>query len=680
MDRSEKIILFVFTGVIGVVLCLVVALGGILLLGQRLSTPAVTPTAFTPTEVLPTQTPVMQLTPQAANTLFTDSPVLAGAEITLEALKQTEIPATDLVTIAEKFKGKSNIALSLTTPPVNYQVGDELYFWSLNVDSGVYTHIPTHLAYKTDRVYFWVADGVSYDENALQALVETFSNNIYPTDQEFFGKEWIPGVDNDPHLYILYAADLGSSVAGYTSGTDEVLTEAHPYANEHEMFAINASVQTLSDPYTYAVAAHELQHLIHNYHDSNEESWLNEGFSELAVFLNGYQTGGFDSVFSYNPDIQLNEWPNNPSLVEAHYGAGFLFTSYLLDQFGEDITKAVVADKANGLASIDDVFSTKEVQDDLTGKPMSADQLFQDWTLANYLQDSTISDGRFTYRDLTDPPVFTDTEVVPSCENVSLQRTVHQYGTDYIHLYCSGNYQLDFSGDATVQVIPVDSQQGEYFIWSNKADSSDMTMTRQFDFSLVTGEIKLNYDMWYDLETDYDFLYLLASEDGENWQILHSPSCTAYNVTGNNYGCAYNGKTPAWKNETVDLSDFAGKKVWLRFEYVTDAAVTGEGFAIDNISLSQIDYSTDFERDTGGWDLAGFVRMNNRIPQTFLVSTIQKLEGKTVVNQYQLAAGESLQLAPLDNENYFSDLVLVISASARYSRQEADYKVQIKPK
>ena len=134
--------------------------------------------------------------------------------------------------------------------------------------------------------------------------------------------------------------------------------------------------QTLTDPYTLSVMAHEFQHLIHGYHDANEELWLNEGFSELATLLNGYDAGGFDYVFSYDPDIQLNNWPSDPNVSDAHYGASFLFVTYMLDRFGEEFTRAVVADKDNGLVSIDKVLKEKQVKDPVTGETITADKLF----------------------------------------------------------------------------------------------------------------------------------------------------------------------------------------------------------------------------------------------------------------------------------------------------------------
>jgi len=52
----------------------------------------------------------------------------------------------------------------------------------------------------------------------------------------------------------------------------------------------------------------------------------------------------------------------------------------------------------------------------------------------------------------------------------------------------------------------------------------------------------------------------------------------------------YNDVTDGWIEESVDLSDYSGKKIWLRFEYVTDAAVNGEGFFLDDVSVDAIGY------------------------------------------------------------------------------------------
>jgi bacillopeptidase F (M6 metalloprotease family) len=73
--------------------------------------------------------------------------------------------------------------------------------------------------------------------------------------------------------------------------------------------------------------------------------------------------------------------------------------------------------------------------------------------------------------------------------------------------------------------------------------------------------------------------------------------------------------TDGYIQESVDLSQYAGQQVTLRFEYITDAAVNGEGVLLDDVSIPEIGYTTDFENGDGGWDAQGFVRCKIRLPR-----------------------------------------------------------------
>ncbi len=77
------------------------------------------------------------------------------------------------------------------------------------------------MVYLTSHVYFWVEKGVQYKDSDVKAFVDRFETKTYPTDREFFGSEWTPGVDQDVHLYILDTGGLGNSIAGYYSPNDE---------------------------------------------------------------------------------------------------------------------------------------------------------------------------------------------------------------------------------------------------------------------------------------------------------------------------------------------------------------------------------------------------------------------------------------------------------------------------
>ncbi|PWH18616.1 MAG: hypothetical protein DDG59_05655 [Anaerolineae bacterium] len=641
--------------------------------------PSGTPTAIASSDPATPSTIPVQPPPAASS-----QPTLADAspEQVLELLNRTIVPVNDLVDLAQRLQGKQNIQRTQPPPPKPYQVGDTKSFWITNADTNESFQVQATLRYVTDHAYFWIENGVSYRERELQDLAETFEKKIYPTNREFFGSEWNPGADGDPRIYILYVRNAGDNIAGYFSSVDSYPPEAHEYSNWHETFVFNADTVDLNEEFTYGVLAHEFQHMIHWANDRNEEIWINEAFSELAMFLNGYDTGGHDWLFSRQPDLQLNDWPTDQNITGPHYGASFLFMTYFLDRFGEGATKQLVQLPENGLTSIDLLMQRLGIRDARSGQIVTADDIFVDWTIANYLNDPKVDDGRYFYSNYRGVPKVSDTETIRSCDSAVRTREVRQYGADYIRIRCSAPTTLVFEGSTIVGLLPADPYSGKWAYWSNKGDESDMTLTRTFDFTQVQGALTLQYWTWYDLEKDYDFAYVLASTNGKDWEMLRPPSGTDNDLTGNNFGYGYNGmsgggETAIWIQESVDLSKFAGQKVQLRFEYVTDAAVNGEGMLIDDISIPEIGYFTDFESDDGGWEAAGFVRVQNVLPQTYRLSLI-RIGKITTVESLMLNPDNTLEL-PLDFGNDLREVVLVVSGTTRFTRQPTAYRFYFSP-
>jgi len=656
----------------------------VLLPQTRVFSPSVTSTPQFPdfipstptTQINPTMsppsvfTPTAPITPESSENLF-----LLQGEDTLTTFQNANIPIADPIDLAERLEGKQDLPTSLEFQVKTYQVGDQENFWVNNGDTNETFQVEATLHYITEHVYFWIENGISSPGMQIKALVDTFENEIYPTNREFFGSEWITGVDADPHLFILYVRGLGGRVAGYFSPADEYLPIVREDSNGHEMFFISADSIELDQQYAYSVLAHEFQHMIHWYRDRNEDIWMNEGFADLAMLLNGYTVGGVDHIYVNDPDIQLNTWPAEPSSRAAHYGASFLFMTYFLDRFGEEVTKALVANPLNGLVSIDNTLVTLGISDPSTGKNLGADDVFSDWVIATYLQDEDVEDGRFAYHNYPGVPNPFSNQDIRSCPTESYNSEVSQYGVDYVRIRCRGNYTLHFEGLQQVRVVPENPHSGSYMFYSNRGDESDMTLTRYFDFTDYSGPLSLTYWTWYDLEKDYDYLYLTASLDDENWQILTTPSGTAENPSGNSYGWGYNGKSggePQWIQEKVDISQFAGQQVNLRFEYVTDGAVNEDGFLLDDISIPEINYISDFEEDDGDWHADGFVRIQNVLPQTFRLSLIN-INSKTNVEKFELSQNTTIDI-PIHIED---ELILVISGTTRFTTQKATYQFSI---
>ncbi|MGE5073294.1 MAG: hypothetical protein ACM3MF_07700 [Anaerolineae bacterium] len=513
--------------------------------------------------------------------------------------------------------------------------------------------------------------------------MDAFESKIYPTDREFFGSEWTPGVDNDPHVYVLYVRGVGRSNGGFFSTPDEYNPKVFKYSNGHELFVFNADAEPLGDPYTYGTLAHEFQHMIHWNLDRNEVTWMNEGFSEVASLLNGYGVGSLDYMYAQNPDLPLTEWTslaNDPAVTGAHYGEAFLFLTYFLDRFGDKVTQAVVKNPENSLTSLDDTLKSLNVTDPQTGKPVTADDVVMDWMATMYLQNGSVGDGRYVYHNYRDAPTVSLTDHIDTCPRSPLQASVNQYGADYIAINCSGDYTLTFTGSTVTPILSTDPHSGKYMFWGNKNDQSDTKLTRSFDFTGVSGPIDFSYWTWYDLEKGFDYAYLEASTDGQHWEIIKTPSCTTKDESGNSYGCGYNnqsggGQDPKWINEHADLSPYAGKQVQLRFEYVTDAEVLGEGLLLDDLSIPAIQYSSDFESDDGGWHAEGFARIDNQLPQTFRIELIMQ-DGKTTVQNVTVSADQTAQV-PLSIGNS-EKAVLIVTGTQRFSYLPAAYTVEVK--
>ncbi|MBI5298071.1 MAG: immune inhibitor A [Chloroflexi bacterium] len=661
----------IIVGIVALLCCIcliVIGVGGYIFyaISQEIVTNIDVPT-LVPFDIVPTNTPSVQITRPPSDQISVN---------TLELLETIVVPFSDPRELACRLDGKCNIPEVVAESAAPREVGEKATFWANDISTNENFEVDATLQYATPHVYFWVENGVDFDERDMQRLVDTFENEIYPTNREFFGSEWTPGVDGDPHIYILYTRGIGFSIAGYFSSADSLNPLAHEYSNAHEMFVFNADNTDLGGEFTYGVLAHEFQHMIHWYQDRNEATWLNEGFSELAAFLNEYDPGGFDWLYISDPDVQLNDWPNDQNATTPHYGASFIYLTYFLDRFGEEATQAVVQDPANGFDSIDNALRAIDATDPLTGQPISADDLFMDWAVTNIVGDGSVGDGRYVYNNYPDAGQASPTEVVSSCPQSALDRSVHQYGVDYIAIDCAGDFTLSFTGSTVTRLLPADPNSGSYAFWSNKGDDSDMTLTREFDFTNVSGPIEFTFNTWYDIETDYDYVYFLVSEDGVTWDIITTPSGTADDPSGNSYGWGYNDVTNDWMEETVDLSAYAGKKVQVRFEYVTDAAVNGEGFLIDDVRVDAVGYSTDFETDDGGWVGEGFVRVENVLPQTFRLALIIEGRDGTTVQMIELTADQVAEI-PLSLESG-ERAILVVSGTTRFTRELAAYQVEVR--
>jgi immune inhibitor A len=661
-----------------------------------------TPTGVPAATNTPTPRPIIVQTPTPTNTpiptpAIVQTPVLSEVEgpvlskvegpvsppepSTEELLAEAVLPERDLLALTTRLKKPAeSIPVVVNATPPRYEVGDRAEFWIHEEPTNAYFRTWATLRYITPHLYMWVEDGYDVDQDDLIHSAERFENGTYPNNRHFFGSEWTPGVDNDPHISIFNGNVPG--VGGYYSSADEYSHLVNPYSNEREMFYINLDNARPGDYYD-GILAHEFQHMIHWHTDRNEDTWVNEGCSELAAYLNDYDVGAADRIFSRTPDTQLTAWADDPNLAGPNYGGSYLFMVYFLERFGDEVLRQVVASKADGIAGFDEVLADQ-------GLEVTFEDVFADWLMANYLDDPGFGDGRYGYRDLAiERPAIDVTYSQYPVQPVTT--TVHQYGADYIELQAGGgDVMVNFTGSTVAELVDNEAHSGSYQWWSNRADESDTTLTRAFD---LTGleQATLQAWLWYDIEENYDYVYVEVSTDGgQTWDILPGKYTTGYNPSGNSFGHAYTGKsgveagaseasdaTPQWVFEEMDLTAYAGQQILLRFEYITDDAYNSPGFCVDDISIPELGYHYDAEEDDG-WMALGFIRTDNTLSQRYLVQLIE-LGAETRVRRLDLDEAQRGQWVIEGLGGEVERAVLVVSALAPKTTELAGYQYSVKP-
>jgi hypothetical protein len=338
------------------------------------------------------------------------------------------------------------------TPPLNPQVGDSWNWYIWHFAGG-----PPHYLVATCTVrgvgtnnYVVVEDsqwGTRVDQADVDAIVAAWDNHSYGQwpDQGFYQintETFGPApdlMDNDPKIYtLLYDFDV-SSVDGFFWFYDEYYDGWDPTyrSNECEVIYVDASTSDPGGPggaYLTSVMSHEFQHMITWYADQDEETWIEEGMSELAMWL--YGTPDVVSGFPSNPDNRLTYWPSTPNY--ADYIKAYLWSLYFFEQFGgRPMVHNLVSQPANGIVGVQHALLAM-------GYTTTFEVLIRNWVTANYLDDPTVGGGLYNYEG-EDLPVFASitkaTYPVPTTS-----ANVNCWAADYVKFINGQPQRVNFDG------------------------------------------------------------------------------------------------------------------------------------------------------------------------------------------------------------------------------------------
>jgi len=132
-----------------------------------------------------------------------------------------------------------------------------------------------------------------------------------------------------------------------------------------------------------------------------------------------------------------------------------------------------------------------------------------------------------------------------------------------------------------------DSPNGNYQNNENKT----ITISEEV---ILTNAISANitfYAKW-DIENNWDYVQLEVSLDNGNSWI---PQCGLFTNEGSDNQTQptgeplYDGSQNDWVLEQIDLNDYLGEEITIRFNFVTDGEVRADGFYFDDLTINVID-------------------------------------------------------------------------------------------
>jgi hypothetical protein len=646
-------------------------------------------------------------------------------------------------------------ALSTCDPnnPQDEPVGTISSFFVFDFVLNTYVIKQSILAYKTPHSYIYIElehfDQTNTQEgtpgvvslNQAKNAGDAFENTIYHVERQFIGEEPNPlnsvethdhaglgsdfnDADCDFHVTLLNVQitapplilATGGIVAGYFTSADEYPTSTFTFSNQREMVYLNVLFLEVGAFDYNGVVAHELQHMINWNTDPDEDTWVNEGMSDLAIEITGYSGGTADShidAFEALPDTQLNAWGGaNAGELLAHYGAAFAWVSYFLNHYGptpctSDFTlaRALSNELANGFEGFDNVLTSRGPASGYYAGKRSND-IFRDWAVANFLDDPSLDNCQFGYTSLDIQIAFDashSSTATTATGRLSADRNtnVHQFGTDAIHLFSGATplnlASLTFDGTDQVKVVPNDPTSPTHERYSNRGDALRNTLTRRFDLAGYTGSIVLEYNIWYNTEDGWDYGYVKTSANNAlSFTTQITPLMTNTNPHNNNDGFGYTGMSgfeafrcgdstchnealraagfsPQWiMNERVDLSSFAGQNILVRFELETDQALNYDGISIDDVSLlvNNVEvYSDNVETGPRDWVSVGWILTDTFLEQDFSLRLVKFTPSGPTVSDVNLNDSTETASALIE----VNDAVLFVSGITQPTTVAAGY-------
>jgi len=208
-----------------------------------------------------------------------------------------------------------------------------------------------------------------------------------------------------------------------------------------------------------------------------------------------------------------------------------------------------------------------------------------------HLQEELISLSYSLYNDIPNNTTIELNLIVDNGDYESVYPITFTYGTEDAFWTNDGNslenwttntWDISYTDYYSANGSITDSPNGDY-----PANAiHDIFLNDTIDLS-TQNSAKLSFYTKWNIESGWDYAQVSISTDyGNSWQAM----CGKYTKDGSQYQDfgqpIYDGMQNDWVQESIDLSDYLGEFIMLKFTLVSDGYVEEDGFYFDDLKIT----------------------------------------------------------------------------------------------
>lgn len=346
--------------------------------------------------------------------------------------------------------------------PTALSSGLEWTFIVRNRTTGMYDEINATLVYEGRLVRIWLdnADTARIKMSTIRALAKGLDStteiksrdpekSIIENVTEVFGTPPPNRFDlQNPQVQDFLLTDIkdgfsGAFVAGFFSPWDQ--SDA-PGSNRMNLLYIDSKegiAAGIRD--VLSTLAHEFQHLVHYATNNNSQTVFNEGCSEVASILSGYQSRGI-AGFLGNTNVPFFSWNHDDgNKVLNDYQRSLAIVYYLYEQYGEQFLTELARMKSDDMDRIGDALTA-------IGREPDWKSILTNFAVANYLKTYSQPYG---YKVPLSPSTLAKLTATYSGTNYPATGsvTVQQYASAYYAYANPGGMKIKFDASQPFRVM-----------------------------------------------------------------------------------------------------------------------------------------------------------------------------------------------------------------------------------